>query len=241
MNRPRPDPPGCRIRLRPMRLVVDLGTVHRCLSSAVLGGGLGWVRTWLNLQVPPDYGRADPDVHLRASSAGLVGPVVGMMTAAPVTRFSESAAGEARAVATVGVTHAMAAATTRPRPAPTVVSAGRRSCEGGPPVGTINLMVVAGVALSDGGLANALQTAVEAKAQALAAAGIRASNAGGFATGTATDSICIACPPGGREPFAGPATRIGGELAMAVYEAVLAGAVAAGGSAGRGTGGREAG
>jgi adenosylcobinamide amidohydrolase len=74
-------------------------------------------------------------------------------------------------------------------------------------------------------LANALQTSVEAKVQALAAAKVKALNGEGFATGTATDSICIACLPG-TQPYAGAATRHGGDLAAAVYEAVLHGAMA---------------
>jgi adenosylcobinamide hydrolase len=73
----------------------------------------------------------------------------------------------------------------------------------------------------------ALQTAVEAKAQALAAAGVAAANAPGYATGTATDAICVACPPGERVPFAGPVTRVGADLARAVLEAVRSGAALA--------------
>ncbi|HVD16993.1 MAG TPA: adenosylcobinamide amidohydrolase [Actinomycetota bacterium] len=207
-------PPEVRPRLAAGGLVVDLGSPHRCLSSALLGGGLGWLRTWLNLQVGPDYARTDPAAHLAAAAAaaGLAGPVVGMMTAVPVHRHQVGRGGGASAVATVGVGHALAAAGTRPRAAPAA--------------GTINLLVVVGEPLSDAGLAGAVQTAVEAKAQALAAVRVPAANADGFATGTATDAICVACPPGARVPFAGPATRVGGDLARAVYQAVLAGALA---------------
>jgi adenosylcobinamide amidohydrolase len=93
-------------------------------------------------------------------------------------------------------------------------------------VGTINLLVVVDAPLTDAGLAGALQTAVEAKAQALADARVPAANADGYATGTATDSICVACPPGAGAAFAGPATAVGGWIARAVHAAVLAGAVA---------------
>lgn len=194
------------------RLLVDLGGTYRCLSSSVLGGGLAAVRTWLNLQVPPDYARTDPDRHLLDESRELAPPVVGMMTAAPVARFQAFACGQARSIATVGVRHALAAAGTRPRIAPRV--------------GTINLLVVVEAPLTDAGLVGALQTAVEAKAQALADAGVRAANSTGFATGTATDAICVACLPGERVAFAGPATRIGGDIARAVYDAVRSGAIA---------------
>lgn len=201
-----------RLRARPGALAVVLETDHRCLSSAVLGGGLGLVRTWLNLQVPPDYRRTDPEAHLAEASAALERPVVGMLTAADVTEYRSATRGGAVAVATVGATHGLAAAGRRPRAVPSV--------------GTINLFVVVRAPLTDAGLAGALLTAVEAKAQALADARVPAANAPGWATGTATDSVCLACAPGGVERFAGPATRVGAELARAVHAAVLAGALA---------------
>jgi adenosylcobinamide amidohydrolase len=55
---------------------------------------------------------------------------------------------------------------------------------------------------------------------------VPASNGPGNATGTATDAFCIAALPAGGVPFAGPATRIGGDIARAVHSAVLAGALA---------------
>jgi len=198
--------------LRNGGLVAEPPALHRSLSSAVLGGGLGWIRTWLNLQVERNYDCRDPETDLRAAAAGLAPPVVGMLTAAPVARFTIGARGSARVVATVGLRHPIAAA------GPVLHAE--------PPAGTINLLAVVDVPLSDAGLANALQTAVEAKAQALAAGQVRALNTEGFATGTATDAICVACPPGGSLPYAGAVTRHGGDLAEAVYEAVLHGATA---------------
>lgn len=200
-----------KVRLERGGLVIHLDARYRCLSSAVLGGGLAHVRTWFNLQVPSDYSRTDPEVHLREASNDLAPPVIGMMTAAAVEEFKESRSGSGLVVATVGLRNALAASGTRPRAAPKV--------------GTINLLIVTEVPLTDAGLVGALQTAVEAKAQALAAARIPALNADGFATGTPTDSICVACPEGSSVPFAGPATRIGGDIARAVYETVYLGAL----------------
>jgi adenosylcobinamide amidohydrolase len=190
-------------------LRVDLGREHRCLASAVLGGGLGAVRTWVNLQVPPDYARTDPAAHLAELTAGFPGPVVGMLTAAPVDRFQDVIAGTARVFATVGLGHPIAAAGRQP--------------VGGPRPGTINLLVVTDAALGDAGLVGALQTAVEAKVQALADAGVEASNHAGLATGTASDAVAVACVPGAFVDFAGPATRAGSEIARAVHRAVAAG------------------
>ena len=115
-----------------------------------------------------------------------------------------------RAVATVGLGLPIAAA-------------GRREVAGASRPGTINLLVVTDAALTDAGLVGALQTAVEAKAQALADARIAACNHTGLATGTASDAVAVACVPGAWIDFAGPATPAGSELARAVHRAVYEG------------------
>jgi adenosylcobinamide amidohydrolase len=195
-------------------LVVDFGAPRRCLSSAVVNGGLTTASAWLNLQVPHGYARLDPDVHLRDEMLvrGLdPHATVGVMTAAQVDRATEHAADGVRVVATVGIGVPLAAA-------------GRRLREV-PRVGTINIIILTAAPLTNGALVNAVQTATEAKAQALADAGIAAANHSGHATGTATDSICVAAAPGGCEPFAGPVSHAGAAIAHAVHAAVLHGAV----------------
>ena len=194
-------------------LLATLPTPHRCLSSAVLGGGLTSARHWLNLQVPHDYARTDPEVHLSevAAANGLdAAEVIGMLTAADVRAGVRRDRGPVSAVATVGIGQPLAAAGRRPRPLP--------------PIGTINVFVVVRHGLSDAALVTGVQTATEAKTQALADAHVRALNHHGPATGTATDAICVASPPGGDVAFAGPATAIGAAIAHAVHGAVLSGA-----------------
>jgi adenosylcobinamide hydrolase len=194
-------------------LLATLPAAHRCLSSAVLGGGLTSARHWLNLQVPHDYARTDPEAHLiEVAQAHALDPgeVIGMLTAADVRAGVRRDRGPASAVATVGIGQPLAAAGRRPRPLPRI--------------GTINVFVVVRQPLSDAALVAAVQTATEAKAQALADAGVRALNHHGPATGTATDAICVATPPGAEIAFAGPATAIGGAIAHAVHGAVLSGA-----------------
>ena len=203
-----------RVTVGDATLAVEFGGRRRVLSSAVLGGGLRHARAWLNVTVPADYGRLDPaaDVAARAARLGLPAPVVGMLTAVDVRAHRRATHGAATAVATVGIGHPLAAAGRRPRAAPAA--------------GTINLLVLVDAPLDDAALAGASQTAIEAKAQALADARVPAGNAAGFATGTATDAFCVAALPGGGVPFAGPATRVGGDIARAVHGAVLAGALA---------------
>jgi adenosylcobinamide hydrolase len=196
-------------------LVVEFGGERRCLSSAVVGGGLRTARAWLNLQVRHGYARMDPDVHLRDEMLvrGLdPATTLGVMTAAHVDRATEHAEAGTRAVATVGIGVPLAAA-------------GRRLREV-PAVNTINILVLTDAPLTDAGLVYAVQTATEAKAQALADAGIAAVNHTGPATGTATDSLCVAARPGATEPFAGPMAPAGAAIAQCVHAAVLAGALA---------------
>ncbi|WP_051222798.1 adenosylcobinamide amidohydrolase [Conexibacter woesei] len=196
-------------------LVVDFGGLRRCLSSAVVGGGLGDARAWLNLQVPHGYGRMDPDAHLREEmvARGLdAEATLGAMTAAHVDRAVwREEPGVVRVVATVGIGVPLAAA--------------GRVLREIPAVGTINMLVLVEAPLTDGALVYAVQTATEAKAQALADAGIAAMNHDGPATGTATDSICVAAAPGASEPFAGPMSPAGGAIARCVHGAVLEGAL----------------
>ncbi|MDX6701639.1 MAG: hypothetical protein QOF26_1865 [Baekduia sp.] len=194
-------------------LVVAFGGPRRCLSSAVVGGGLVTAEAWLNLQVAHGYARMDPDVHLREEMAarGLdPATTLGAMTAAQVDRVIEYAEGGARVLATVGIGVPLAAA-------------GRRLREV-PAVNTINILVLTDAPLTDAGLVYAVQTATEAKAQALADAGVAARNHEGLATGTATDSICVAARPGASEPFAGPMSAPGAAIARCVHAAVLEGA-----------------
>jgi adenosylcobinamide amidohydrolase len=194
-------------------LHVDFGAPRRCLSSAVLNGGLTTARHWLNLQVEHDYARTDPAAHLAEVAAARdldPGEVVGMLTAAQVRDGVRRRRGPARVVATVGIGQPLAAAGRRPRSVPRV--------------GTINVLVLVDAPLDDAALVAAVQTATEAKAQALADAGVDAINHDGPATGTATDSVCVAAPPGGGVAFAGPATDVGAAIALAVHESVHAGA-----------------
>ncbi|MFD6531720.1 adenosylcobinamide amidohydrolase [Streptomyces sp. NPDC060184] len=192
-------------------LVWRLAPGSRVCSSAVLGGGIG-TRAWiLNAQVPGGYPRLDPDRHLAeiAAAEGLDGPGAGLMTAADVSAYTEAHDEGVTATVTSGLgVRGWAAA-----PAP--------GADGPPPPGTVNIVVVLPVALSDAALVNAVATATEAKVQALLDAGFDCS-------GTPTDAVCVAAPaPGGEgaEPFAGPRSRWGARLARAVHAAVLDGAL----------------
>lgn len=145
-------------------------------------------------------------------------------TTAPETLASQTAAPECAADETATV-ETPTPETTAPEfvaaetPAPEPVASGTEP-RTPPRPGTVNIVVVLPVALSDAALVNAVATATEAKVQALLDAGLDCS-------GTPTDAVCIAAPepgPDGGEPFAGPRSPWGARIARAVHAAVLAGA-----------------
>ncbi|GAA3959700.1 adenosylcobinamide amidohydrolase [Actinomadura viridis] len=216
----------------------------RTISSATVGGGIGPAGWVLNAQVSGNYARTDPAAHLMelASSCGLRGPGVGMMTAAAVDRTARRSDEGVTASATVGLRVPTWAAAPPgvpdeelapiggdPLPPPPMappVPGGRPEAPPAPPVpgprpGTVNIIVEVPAALSDAALVNAVMTATEAKTQALLEAGYAC-------TGTASDALCIAAliPRSGKaEPFAGPRSTWGARIARAVHAAVHAGAL----------------
>jgi adenosylcobinamide amidohydrolase len=187
-------------------LIYRFDTAMLGVSSVVVGGGIG-VRHWaLNAQVPTDYGREDIEDHVGtlASLFSLVGPGVGMLTAANVRRRERVSDDGVDVEATVGLSHPTWAADEESDPTARV--------------GTINLVIFVPVRLSDGALVNAVATATEAKSQALFEAGVPA-------TGTASDAVSLFCAlEGDEERFAGPRSRWGSRIARAVHHAVLTGA-----------------
>lgn len=92
-----------------------------------------------------------------------------------------------------------------------------------PPVGTINLIVLTNIELSDAALARALITITEGKTAALEDLQVMSSyTPGRQATGTGTDSIIVvsgtAAP---RATYTGGHSRIGELIGKAAYEAVM--------------------
>jgi adenosylcobinamide hydrolase len=171
----------------------------------VVGGGIG-VRQWvLNAQVEDRARRSDPVLFVAELAAGLgcPGEGVGFLTAAPVARWTSGASGDVAAVATVGLRHPRWAA----------AADEQASID----VGTINVVAFAPAPLSPAALVNAVMTATEAKTQALVEHGVAG-------TGTPTDAVCVLTPVEGiAEPYGGPRSRLGADLARAVHAAVAAG------------------
>ncbi|MEV0820081.1 adenosylcobinamide amidohydrolase [Nonomuraea rubra] len=191
-------------------LLWEFGPGWRMISSAMLGGGIG-PREWvLNAQVVAGYARMDPVDHL-ASLGPRDGAGVGMMTAASVDRYVRAADGGVEAYATVGLRVPTWAAAPEGHVDPELAPMR---------VGTINLVVVLPVAMTDAALVNTVMTVTEAKTQALVETGFAG-------TGTASDAVCVAVPVAGEEEvFGGPRSEWGARVARAVHAAVRRGAEA---------------
>ncbi|MBT8225121.1 MAG: adenosylcobinamide amidohydrolase [Dactylosporangium sp.] len=176
------------------------------ISSAPAGGGIG-LRTWvMNATVPMTYANTDPEAHLGelAARRGLAGAGVGMLTGVDVADRVVASDGGVVVTATVGIG--------TPTWAADDCGVG---VAGG--IGTINVVVVVPVRLTEAALVNVVSTVAEAKAQALWSLGVEG-------TGTATDAVCVLCPPAGRsECFGGPRSRWGSRVARAVHAALLDG------------------
>jgi len=193
-------------------LVVRFAAVHRTLSWAVCGGGLGLTRAVVWRHVAPGElsPTADPETLLGASlKAHGLERAVGMMTARTLGTFdcvTKQADGvTARAVATVGLGNALAV--------------------GDPPgplrTGTINLLAELSHALDEGGLAEALGVATEARTAAVLDGRVPSRRSNELASGTGTDCIVVAAPEAG-DPlrWVGKHTIAGSLLGAAVREAV---------------------
>ncbi|MFS0857709.1 adenosylcobinamide amidohydrolase [Paenibacillus taichungensis] len=90
--------------------------------------------------------------------------------------------------------------------------------------GTINIMLWMNGRMTAGAMVNAIQTAVEAKAAALADFGVADSENGLTATGTTTDAIVLAVSQAGvNKPlisYAGTATVMGAAIGRLVYDTI---------------------
>ncbi len=198
--------------LAPPWLVSDLGGPHRVLSWAparpgfVTAARIVW-REVRNADLPEGL-----DAHAWFAAdleAAGHGDAVGLLTSRALARFvATSAAADgvrARCIATVGLSNAERVGTRRP-----AVAA----------IGTINLAVAVSLPLSDPALIEALSIAAEARTAAVIAHG--PALPAGRATGTGTDCIAVAAPPG-EARHAGLHTAVGEALGRAVLDAVARG------------------
>ncbi|MBF9029381.1 adenosylcobinamide amidohydrolase [Rhodobacterales bacterium HKCCE3408] len=190
-------------------LRVDLGRPHRVLSFAPHNPGFVVARHVLWREV------RDADLVPGFDALGWLsaqcGPEdVAMLTSRDLGRFrlETAVSGQVRAdcLATVGLSNAERVGTRQAAPG----------------IGTVNILVALDTGLTDAALIEAMTIVAEARTAAIIDHGRDLPT--GRATGTGTDCIAVACPPGGDLPHAGLHTETGEAIGRATYDAVAAGA-----------------
>lgn len=188
----------------------------RTLSNGVLGEGLQWASHFCNFHVDQDYICSDPYRDMMEWLNQRKIPAeksIGMMTAVQLENMAFSTleyyGTSFMAVVTAGVGGA-------------VDIIGNTAPQSVRRAGTINTMVFVDAHFTDGALVNASMSATEAKTKALASLHVLDQQTQTLATGTSTDSLCIACTQRG-EPtaYAGSGTVLGKGIAQVVYAATV--------------------
>lgn len=208
-----------RVTLNAPWLDCDLGAPHRVLSWAPHRPGYQTARHILWRQVRNADLPADLDVAAWLAREMSRRDAVCLLTSRNIAYHHNARATvegvTAQALATVGLSNAEAVGARADR-------SGRDWDKALPSYGTINIAVRLSRPLSDTGLLEAQSIATQARTAAIIAAGHRVPG-GAIATGTGTDCIAIAAPPGA-EDYAGLHTPQGEAIGRAVFDAVARGA-----------------
>lgn len=203
-----------RVTLDRPWLIADLARPLRVLSWAPHGAGYVTARQirWREVRNADLTLGFDAERWFADQMAAFPG-AIGMMTSRDIGTCQEAQATvegvTAQCVATVGLTNGEAV--------------GRRRVFHSGSFGTINLAVATSSPLTRAAQLEALTIAVQARTAAVLAAGVAFDT--GAVTGTGTDCIALACPPG-RRRYAGLHTPVAEAIGACVIAAVGAGAAA---------------
>lgn len=224
--------PGLTISAQERYVKACIPSVATAISSAVYGGGMVELDRIFNIYVDKHYRCDDPprDIQrLLREWKEREDACTGLLTAVRLehTSIQEYASPDFGLLCctTAGVSNAARAGS------PRVVfdAMGNRTdavqkLDGVYTPGTINMMLWFNGCLTNGSMVNAIQTAVEAKAAALADAGVSDSENGLTATGTTTDAIVLAVSQDQQKPlltYAGTATVLGSVIGRLVYDTIM--------------------
>lgn len=218
--------PGLTLTRHERHLLLQSPAHMDCLSNAIYGGGLGRIDRVANIYVDRFYDCNHPEQDVEKlfqdwgytpqSTAGLL-TAVRLEHAAVLEETGQD--GSIFCCTTAGVSNGARAGserTTFPAYQP----------------GTINIMLILDARMTQAAMVNAVITAVEAKAAALADLGIRDAENGLIATGTTTDAIVLGVSQSSSYPiehrYCGTATDLGASIGRLVYGSVQESLMAAG-------------
>ncbi len=210
--------PGLTLTRQERHLLLHFPTAIDSLSSSIHGGGMSKMDRIANIYVDRFYECSHPekDVEKLFTQWGYpLESTAGLLTAVRLEYTSVlEEDGEDASVfccTTAGVSNGARAGserTTFPVYQP----------------GTINIMLMIDARMTQAAMVNAVITAVEAKAAALADLGIRDAENGLIATGTTTDAIVLGVSQSATYPaqhrYCGTATDLGAAIGRVVYRTV---------------------
>lgn len=210
--------PGLTLTRYDRHLLLHTPVYMDCLSSAIQGGGKGKIDRIANIYVDRFYNCDHPEKDIEKLFREWDYPLsstAGLLTAVRLeyAAVHEETGNDASlfCCTTAGVSNGARAGserTTYPVYEP----------------GTINIMLMIDARMTQAAIVNAIITAVEAKAAALADLGIRDAENGLIATGTTTDSIVVGVSQSAAYPtehrYCGTATDLGAAIGRAVYGTV---------------------
>ncbi|ASN04683.1 adenosylcobinamide amidohydrolase [Virgibacillus necropolis] len=196
------------------KVVIKTTQLLKTFSSALVGGGFGWYRNFINYHVDKNFNCHSPRQLMleKCQQWGMAEhDTVAMMTAAHLpdyaVRFSVEENVRILIVVTAGTGNAV-----------DVVHGGNRMLNNQP--GTVNTWIFIEGHLSEQAFIQGIVTATEAKTKAFSICGIKDPMTETLATGTSTDSVLIASTQKGENlEYAGPITFLGSRIGEMVYEA----------------------
>lgn len=219
-----------RFQILSDNLVIPFVPPRRVLSSAVLGGGFCNASFILNHWIRKDVAinnqdlrfklREQPALYLQnlIQQLGLEGVGVGLITAVNIPKKLVVVRRDFQDIGvegffTVGVGNAVRAGDPATDP----------ETDGTRPIGTINIILITNICLSDAAMVEAIQVATEAKTAVLLESGIKSCVSSNHATGTGTDCTAIVSGHGQPVRYCGTHTRMGELIGSVVAEGVREG------------------
>jgi adenosylcobinamide amidohydrolase len=210
--------PGLTLKQGERHLLLQSPAMLEAIGSPIHGGGMTRLRRIANIYVDRFYDCSSPveDVMgwLREwrypidTTAGLLTAVQLRHASVQEEKNEEAAVFCCVTAGTSNAARAGSARTTYPSYRP----------------GTINIMLMIDAKLSQAAMVNAIMTAVEAKAAALADLDVRDAENGLVATGTTSDAIILGVSQSAASPvelvYSGTATHLGAMIGRTVYDGV---------------------
>lgn len=196
------------------KVTIQTPQLLKTFSSALMGGGFGWYRNFINYHVDKSFDSDSPRQLMIEKCHGWgfdEHDTLAMMTAAHLpdyaVRFSTEEMVSILIVVTAGIGNAV-----------DVVHGGNRL--GNKQPGTVNTWIFIDGNLLEQAFIQGIVTATEAKTKAFSYCGIKDLLTDTIATGTSTDSVLIASTQTGKKlEYAGPITFLGSRIGEMVYAA----------------------